>query len=195
MGEKKFQAVALLEWVAQHLLALRMVEEVILRGAAREHVSIVEHVQIGHHASGVLGRGRVDVDDTELGFFRTTELAANRVVADELDADLAIGPFFEIAGEFKTACAFDQQVALVEASGTEFQRVLSLLAEALLIGRFRSTGEAGKRYRAAQTACGQKRGCQAITPCDAKKSRRDRLFNVSDSFIFLSLAKKFINGT
>ena len=72
------------------------------------------------------------------------------VVADELDADRAVGPLFEVVDELQAAGALDQKVAFVEAGGAEFERVLGLAAEALLVGRVGGLGQAGQGDRPGQ---------------------------------------------
>ena len=153
----------LLQRIAQDRLARRAIEKVVLRRAAREHVGIVEHVQIGRAAGGVLRRGRVDIDDTELGFLDTGKLRADLVVADEFDPDLAIRAFFQIPGELKASGAFDQQVPRIETRCTELQRMLGLLSETLVIGRLGRLRERGE----AEGAPGASRSQQHRTDPEA----------------------------
>ena len=158
MREQEFQPVPLFQRLAQDALRFRRIEEMVLRRTAREHIGIIEHVEIGRATGRVLRRGGIHVDDAGLGFLDTVKLAANLVIADEFYPDFALGPLLQIAGEFQNAGAFDQQVARVEAGRAQFQRVLGLFRKAFLIGAFGSAREGWQADRPRQRARAQDHG-------------------------------------
>ena len=112
------------ERVAKNFLRLRVVHEVVLIGPRPEHVGVIQDIQKRRATGRVLRRRRIDVHNALLGFFNAGQLTADLVVTDELDANLAIGPLFEVTRELKTSGAFDQKVLLVKARGAELQAVL-----------------------------------------------------------------------
>jgi hypothetical protein len=155
VGEQELDPVLLTQRIAQDPLARGVIEEIVLGGPAREHVGVVEHVEVGRAAGRILGRGRIDVDDALLGLLHAVELAADLVVADELDADGPVGPLLDVVDELQAAGALDQQVALVESGGAELQLVLGLAGETLVVGRIRGLGQTRQGDRPGQGACGQ----------------------------------------
>ena len=107
--------------------------------------------------------------DPLLGLFNATQLAANLVVSDELDENLAVGARFKVAGEFQCAGALDEQVACIEARCAEFQHVLCGLGEPLFVGRFGCRRQVGKAHRPTEAASRQQGRAHPVSSCNSEQ--------------------------
>lgn len=140
---------------AQEAVGRGRVEEMVLVCAVTEHIRVVQNVQVRRAARRVLCGRRIDVNDALLAFLNAGRLAANLVVADKLDANLAICAAFDVAGPFQRACAFDQKVACVEACRAKFQCELGFFGKALFIGGFGCCSQVCKCHCTAKATCCQ----------------------------------------